>query len=81
VENFVIKNIEYAYQIDHEYRTTLIYAVQNSHIKIVKYLIDVGINIDAKALNGFTAIYYALIKNNYKMVECLLKAGASPWST
>jgi ankyrin repeat protein len=55
--------------------------VQNSHIKIVNYLIDVGINIDAKALNGFTAIYYALVKNNYKMIECLLKAGASPWST
>ena len=39
VDHFISSNLEYAYQIDNEGRTTLIYAVQNNWLPIVKYLI------------------------------------------
>lgn len=41
----------------------------------------IGVNIDAKAYNGNTALFCAIKKNNYEIIESLLRAGACPWST
>ena len=44
----------------------------------VQRLINSGENVDAKGLNGWTALIYAARNGNIEAVKMLLKAGANP---
>ena len=81
VKYFLSQNPEYAYQIDHEKRTTLMYAVQNGQLEIANHLITLGFNVNKVNEEGYSAIYYAIKSNNSEMVVLLLQNGAVPWST
>ena len=81
IKNFILQNPNYAYQVDHEGRTSLIYAVQNGRLEIVKYLIGLGFNINKETYLRATALYYAIKTDNYPITLVLLENGASPWST
>ena len=46
-------------------------------MKTAKLLLDRKCEVDARALNGFTPLHIACKKNRIKVVELLLKYGAS----
>lgn len=50
-------------------------AIENSNFEMVKYLVDYGVNVNSyNALNSM--LYYAIIKKNYDIVNCLLENDA-----
>lgn len=81
LKKFIKKNKSFVYQIDSEGRSPLIYAAQNRQSGVVEFLLGLGINVEEKAYNKRTALYYALKGNDYISVKALLQRGASPWST
>ena len=53
-------------------------AVEFGEWDIVKDLIGKGIDVNIQDQRGNTALHYLCFKNNYEMMETLLKAGADP---
>ena len=47
------------------------------HVKVAKLLLDRKADPNSRALNGFTPLHIACKKNRLKVVELLLKHGAS----
>lgn len=61
--------------------TPLIAAAQNGHAPIVKHLLSLKVNkvnIEARDINGRTALIQAVKSGNAEIVDELLKAGADP---
>lgn len=57
---------------------TLIFAAAHcGHVRVAKLLLDRKAEPNARALNGFTPLHIACKKNRIKVVELLLKHGAS----
>ena len=55
----------------------MLYAVKYSKSRIVEYLIDQEVNVDAKKdAYGVTALMYAAKNGEYSIVECLIEQGA-----
>jgi ankyrin repeat protein len=55
----------------------LIYAVIKDNIKVVKLLLNVGVDLNKQNNDGYTALILASRYNNYReMVELLLKYNA-----
>lgn len=53
------------------------YNYDDIYLSVVEALIKKGADVNAKAKNGLTALYLAVLKNCYKIAELLLKSGAS----
>ena len=52
-------------------------AIYDDQLEIVKYLIEAGVNINAKDKDGDTALMLASIYNNLNMVKYLIEKGAN----
>ncbi|KAK2498524.1 hypothetical protein MC885_006168 [Smutsia gigantea] len=63
--------------VTNDYLTALHVAAHCGHYKVAKVLLDKKANPNAKALNGFTPLHIACKKNRIKVMELLLKHGAS----
>lgn len=57
--------------------TALHVAAHCGHVRVAKLLLDRKADPNARALNGFTPLHIACKKNRIKVVELLLKHGAS----
>jgi hypothetical protein len=51
-------------------------ATQYNQTDIVRLLLDHGADVNARALNDFTALHYAVVRNQTTIVELLLGRGA-----
>ena len=60
-----------------DYLTALHVAAHCGHVRVAKLLLDRKADPNARALNGFTPLHIACKKNRIKVVELLLKHGAS----
>ena len=56
--------------------TPLIYAILKNDLKLVKYLVDKGANINLRTGTNFPIIYYATDINNFPIFKYLLSKGA-----
>lgn len=56
--------------------TALIFAVEENHLDIVKYLIEHGANLDIKDNEGVSALDFAQASDNPAIKELLIQAGA-----
>ena len=45
---------------------------------LTSMLVTAGSNVNAMNFNNLTALHYAVINQNFKVVRCLLKSGADP---
>jgi len=52
-------------------------AAHCGHVRVAKLLLDRKADPNSRALNGFTPLHIACKKNRIKVVELLLKHGAS----
>lgn len=64
-------------QVTVDYLTALHVAAHCGHARVAKLLLDRKADPNARALNGFTPLHIACKKNRIKVVELLLKHGAS----
>jgi ankyrin repeat protein len=53
-------------------------AAQNKHVRIVKKLLDCGVDINFRNERGTTALHMAVSSGNLKMIRYLIKRGADP---
>lgn len=60
-----------------DYLTALHVAAHCGHVRVAKLLLDRKADPNARALNGFTPLHIACKKSRIKVVELLLKHGAS----
>ena len=60
-----------------DYLTALHVAAHCGHVRVAKLLLDRKADPNSRALNGFTPLHIACKKNRIKVVELLLKYGAS----
>ena len=60
-----------------DYLTALHVAAHCGHVRVAKLLLDRKGDPNSRALNGFTPLHIACKKNRIKVVELLLKYGAS----
>lgn len=58
--------------------TLLIYAIERRCNSIAEELINLGIDVNIKNSIGWSALFYAVIDDNYSMVNTLLSHGAKP---
>ena len=56
--------------------TPLMFAVQESHIDAVNYLLDQGADVDLQQESGYTALHVAAAKGYFNVLKCLMKNGA-----
>ena len=57
------------------YQTILILACDHNHTNIIKYLLKIGADPNIRELsNDRTALYYAIINNNFEIVKCLVES-------
>ena len=55
----------------------LLGASYNGHLKIAQILLQAGANVNVTNEEGFTALMYAVMKNNLEMTRLLMSWGAS----
>lgn len=60
-----------------DYLTALHVAAHCGHVRVAKLLLDRKADPNSRALNGFTPLHIACKKSRIKVVELLLKHGAS----
>ncbi len=74
-----MNNINYIYEctLFQDYLTPLHVAAHCGNVRTAKLLCDKKCEVNARALNGFTPLHIACKKNRIKVVELLLKYGAS----
>ncbi|KAL1568719.1 ankyrin-1-like isoform X1 [Salvia divinorum] len=73
---FLIKSVQvYINPLTYKRDTPLAEAVKGGHIKIVEFLIKQGANDRLPNTEGLTAMHYALLKDDRKVVEKLLLEG------
>lgn len=56
----------------------LYYAAGQGHIDMVEYLLDQDINVDARSVDGETALYRCVANRNIELTKLLLQRGANP---
>ncbi len=59
-------------------RTALCLAVKNSHIDMVRLLVESGADVNFKLAYGRTPIYHAIHYGSLETLEVLLELGADP---
>lgn len=65
--------------IDSSGHTPLFIAVLNGNDKEIEYLLEKQIDLDIiDSLNGYAIMHYAIAKNDYELMDKLLKKGANP---
>lgn len=74
VEN--MKNRKAAALTDHLKRTMLHVAVEKNHDSFAKYLVDLGLNVNAREGCGMTPLSIAVLKRNSVLCSFLVKSGA-----
>ena len=52
-------------------------AAEDGHLEVVKFLIDVGIDINGKNNEGYTSLMLAAIFNHLNIVKFLIKGGVN----
>ncbi|KAL1568716.1 poly [ADP-ribose] polymerase tankyrase-1-like isoform X2 [Salvia divinorum] len=74
---FLINNVKvYIDALTYKKDTPLAEAAKGGHVKIAEFLIKHGAVISLTNTEGFTALHYALLKDNKEIVELLLVEGA-----
>jgi ankyrin repeat protein len=68
------KNIS---EFDHKGLSLLHIAANAGHVKVVKELLDGGLDVNIKSSDGISALYYAVEKGYTSIVELLLDNGAT----
>ncbi len=63
--------------LNEDQETSLIEYVRKDDIDRVKFCLQTGANLDAKGINGNTALMIAVKKHNIEMVKVLIQAGAN----
>ena len=56
--------------------TPLMFAVQESHIDAVNYLLDQGADVNLQQESGYTALHFAAANGYFNALKCLIKHGA-----
>ena len=56
--------------------TIIIQAIRNNQTEVVDYLIGEGLDVNAVDGDGFSPLFFAVLKGNLAIVESLLEAGA-----
>ena len=65
--------------VDREDRNLMMRAAYNGHLKVVVYMLALGVNpINHQDKNGWSAVMCAASKGHLEVVKCLLDAGANP---
>ena len=59
-------------------KTPLMIAAQNGHYEVMAYLLNIGVNPDARDTSLNTPIHYASAYDWYHCLKLLLEAGADP---
>lgn len=80
IKKFLANDADYIYERDHKGRSPLIYACMNNRTEVIEYILSCDINVNKKAFNKRTALYYAVKNKNVDVTKKLLQAGACPWS-
>lgn len=57
-------------------KDALIQTIRMGNLKLAKFLLDQGVNINAISSNGYPALMFAAINDHRSMVELLLRRGA-----
>lgn len=81
VQKFLDANLDFLYEKDHRGRSPLIYACACNKREVVKTLLNNEININKVCDKKRNALYYALRHDDVEIVQRLLQAGISVWST
>lgn len=58
--------------------TTLMWAANNGHLELCRFLTDVGVDVNAAARDGHTALSWAITDSRYEVADFLLSKGADP---
>ena len=61
--------------MDSSLKTPLMYAAENNHISLVKYLLKINADIKARADDGMTVLHYAAKAGHNDILKCLLDTG------
>ncbi|WP_109436666.1 MULTISPECIES: ankyrin repeat domain-containing protein [Aquimarina] len=65
--------------VDSSGHTPLLIALLNDNEVEIEYLLEKEIDLDIiDSLNGYASMHYAIVKNDYELVDKLLKKGANP---
>ncbi len=68
--------------VDSSGHTPLLIALLNGNEAEIEYLLEKKIDLDIiDSLNGYAIMHYAIVKNDYELVDKLLKKGANPNTT
>ncbi|KAM3139057.1 hypothetical protein pb186bvf_008868 [Paramecium bursaria] len=68
------------FSYDYVHLTPLHWAVKRQHIKVVRKLLEFGVDVDAQDLIGRPPIHFAVQLQNYDIIKVLLEHMASPWT-
>ena len=83
--NIIKNNLSEINAVNDRGRTALHLACCNSNtvstIECVKLLIDANADVNIKDDDGYTALYYASIKNHNETIDILVRAGANIMET
>ena len=71
-----IKKQKYSAMRDHLQRSMLHVAVEQNHMNLVKYLIGIDLDVNAREGCGMTPLNIAVICKNTDMCKFLVKCGA-----
>ncbi|XP_057801051.1 uncharacterized protein LOC131016379 [Salvia miltiorrhiza] len=75
---FLIQNVQvYIDASTYQRDTPLIKAAKGEHVKLAEYLVNRGASISKANSKGFTALHYAIIKDNRELMELLLLGNAA----
>lgn len=77
VEKLIDEGVNPDSCIDDQSGTIIGEAAQRGHYEVVKTLINKGAKLDAKSVNGLTALHKAVIGNHVDVVKLLLDSGAN----
>lgn len=73
----LIKACKDIFEFDHEGLSLLHIAAESGHVKVVKELLDGGLNVNVKSLEGLPALCYAVEGGYTSLVEFFLDNGAT----
>ena len=71
------KMITRKYSIDYSFKSSLLGAIEDNNLNLVKFLLNINTSADTANDRGITALMHAIYFNNDKALSLLLKANAN----